>query len=94
MELSSFFFIFFFVFLEGHCEYPHAGGFLGILGVLMGAPSASPPLTPTLMSIDVNQSIHAIPYNDFDGILDFMVKKVILAILAILAIFGVEDDPL
>ena len=46
------------------------------------------------MSTDVNQSIHAIPYKDFDGFLDFMAKKVILAILAIFAILGVEDAPL
>ena len=59
----------------------------------MGAPSAPPPKTPTLMSTDVNQSIHAIPYKDFDGFLDFMAKKVILAILAIFAILGVEDAP-
>ena len=46
------------------------------------------------MSTDVNQSTHAIPCNDFDGFLHFMAKKVILAFLAILAILGVEDDPL
>ena len=57
-----------------------------ILGVLMGAPSASPSKTPTLMSTDVNQSIHNIQWEDFHCFFDFMVKKVILAILAIFAI--------
>ena len=74
--------------------YPHAGGSLHILGALIYPPLTSPPLTPTLMSTDINQSFHAICHQGFYGILDFIVKKVIWAFFSIFAILRVVEDPL
>ena len=84
------------------CQLKSDKAFLGLLwaplckwifahfGGPLVPPFTSPPLIPTLMSMYVNQSIQAIGHQVFHGIFDFMMKNVILTILAIL---GVGEDP-